>query len=59
MKQVAKRFSEPSSWAGISVLLTLAAPHLGISGALAEAIVHAGIAIAGLLAVGLPETKAN
>lgn len=57
MKELAKRFKEPSSWAGISVLLTLAAPHLGLTVEAAQALVNAGIALAGILAIGLPEAK--
>ena len=57
MKEIAKRFKEPSSWAGISMLLTLAAPHIGLTAEAAQAVVHAGVGVAGLLAVVLPESK--
>lgn len=57
MKNLAKRFKEPSSWAGISMLLTIAAPHLGLTAEAAQAFVQAGVGVAGFLAVILPESK--
>lgn len=55
MKQFATRMKEPSSWAGISVLLALVFPHLGLTAEAANAAVQSGAAIAGFLSIVLPE----
>jgi hypothetical protein len=51
---IASRLREPSTWAGVSVLLALA----GVSSEQVQAIAHAGAAVAGAVAVLLPEGKA-
>lgn len=56
MKNLVQRFKEPSSWAGIAVLVNLLAPMIGIPPGIGEAIVAAGTGIAGLLAFFLKET---
>ncbi len=48
-----KRLKEPSTWAGIGVLLTLTG--LNITPDQWSALVNVGIAVAGALAVFLPE----
>lgn len=50
-----ERFKEPSSWAGISVLLSLVAPYVGLSADAAAAIVQAGAAICGAAAIFMKE----
>lgn len=57
MKQIATRMKEPSSWAGIAVLLSFVFPHLGLSAEAATAAVQSGAAIAGFLSIVLPENK--
>lgn len=51
MRLMAERFKEPSSWAGIGVLLSLFAPYLGIGGEAITAIVQAGAAVCGAAVV--------
>jgi hypothetical protein len=55
MKSIALRFKEPSSWAGVAVVVSVIAPLVGLPSAVGEAVVAVGIAVAGLLAVVLPE----
>lgn len=52
------RLQEPSSWAGIGLLLSVIAPALGISSVAVDALVHAGTAVAGAAAIIMKE-KSN
>lgn len=54
MKKFVQRLKEPSTWAGMAALGVL----LGGDPVKADAIQQAGVALAGLLAVFLPEHKA-
>ena len=49
----ANRFKEPSSWAGLSVILTLAG--LKVSGVEVGYIVDIGVGVCGLIAFFVPE----
>lgn len=51
MHNIVDRFKEPSSWAGIGVILSLFAPYLGLGTEAVTAIVQAGAAICGAAAV--------
>lgn len=51
MHQVVDRFKEPSSWAGIGVLLSLVAPYIGLGADAVTAIIQAGAALCGAAAV--------
>lgn len=53
MKAIAARFKEPSTWAGLGALL--AALGIGLPEALWGQIAMAGMAVAGLIAMILPE----
>ena len=55
MKQLAQRMREPSSWAGIAAILTLAAPHLHLTAEAIDLLVQAGTGVAGLIAIFMPE----
>jgi hypothetical protein len=55
MKDLVQRFKEPSSWAGIAVLVNVMAPMIGIPPGVGDAVVAAGTGIAGLLAFFLKE----
>ena len=55
MAAVVQRFKEPSSWAGIAVLLSIAAPHIGLPIEGVNAIINAGAAICGAAAFFLKE----
>ena len=57
MKELAKRFKEPSSWAGIATMLALLAPQLHLTEETVHLVIQVGSAIAGVLAVALPESK--
>lgn len=59
MQKLADRFKEPSSWAGIAVLINLLAPAVGIPVGLGELIVNAGASVAALAAVFLAEKPAG
>ncbi len=50
---IIKRLREPSSWAGVAALLALA----GVNVEGAQAIGQAGAAVAGALAIFLPERR--
>lgn len=50
-----QRFKEPSSWAGVGILLSLVFPLVGLSGEAASAVTQALTAIAGAAAVVLKE----
>jgi hypothetical protein len=52
------RFKEPSSWAGIGVLLSMLFPFVGLSGDAATAVVQAGTALCGAAAIILKEKSA-
>jgi hypothetical protein len=54
MKRFVERLREPSTWAGLAALGVM----LGGDPVKADLVQHAGVALAGLLAVFLPETKA-
>lgn len=51
--KLAKRFKEPSSWAGLAVLAGL----FGVQVGAAEAVIQAGAAICAAVAFFLPEGK--
>jgi hypothetical protein len=53
MKTVFARFKEPSTWAGLAAVL--AALGLGLPAELWQQIATTGMAVAGLLAMVLPE----
>ncbi len=55
MATLLNRFKEPSSWAGIAVLLQIGLPLVGLPVAGADAIVQAGAALAAAGAVFLKE----
>lgn len=55
MRNFIERFKEPSSWAGIGVMLSMFFPLLGLSNSAAVAVVNAGAAFAGAAAVILKE----
>lgn len=55
LKKILSRLREPSTMAGISALLMLA----GVPAGMPEAATQAAAAVAGLLAVLLPERGAN
>lgn len=55
MRNMIERFKEPSSWAGIGVILSMFFPLLGLSNSAAVAVVNAGAALAGAAAVILKE----
>ena len=50
-----ERFKEPSSWAGIGVLLSLVAPHIGLASDAVSAIIQAGAAICGAASIVMRE----
>lgn len=51
---LAKRFKEPSSWAGVAVLLTALGIQSGDS-SIAESVGYIGAGLAGLVAFFLPD----
>lgn len=55
MKAFLQRMKEPSSWAGIAVLINVLAPAIGIPPGLGELVANAGAAVAALAAVMLAE----
>ena len=55
MAAVVQRFKEPSSWAGIAVLLSIAAPHIGLPIEGVNTIINAGAAICGAAAIFMKE----
>ena len=52
---IIERFKEPSSWAGIGVLLSLLAPHIGLAADAVTAIIQAGAAICGAASIVMKE----
>ena len=59
MKQLARRFKEPSSWAGIAAILSLLAPQLHLTTEMIKTGIEFGAALAGVLAIALPENEKN
>ncbi len=55
MLETLNRFKEPSSWAGIAVLLSFVFPMVGLTGTAATAVTAAGSAIAAALAIIMKE----
>jgi hypothetical protein len=55
MKYLIERFREPSSWAGIAILINILSPLIGIPPGTGEALVHLGTAAAAFGAVFLQE----
>ena len=55
MKYLIERFREPSSWAGIAVLINVLTPLLGIPPGTGDALVQLGTAAAAFAAVVLRE----
>lgn len=51
------RFKEPSSWAGIGVLLSMFFPVVGLSNTAAQAVVNAGAALCGAAAIIIKEKQ--
>jgi hypothetical protein len=51
MKYIFDRFKEPSSWAGFAMLATL----FGVPATTAQAVIQVVSAVAGVLAIFLPE----
>lgn len=58
MQNILARLKEPSSWAGIAVLINVIAPTLGIPPGVGELIANAGASVAALAAVLLAEKPA-
>ena len=52
---IIERFKEPSSWAGIGVLLSILAPHIGLASDAVSAIIQAGAALCGAASVVMKE----
>ena len=59
MKTLVERMKEPSSWAGIAVLINVLAPVIGIPPGLGELVANAGAAMAALAAVLMAEKPAG
>jgi hypothetical protein len=55
MKYLIERFKEPSSWAGIAILINILSPLIGIPPGTGEALVNLGTAAAAFGAVFLQE----
>jgi uncharacterized membrane protein len=55
MTQILARFKEPSSWAGIAVLISVAGNLIGIPAGASELIVNAGASICALAAFFMTE----
>lgn len=58
MTAIVERFKEPSSWAGIAVLLNVFGPLIGLPPGAGEALITAGSAIAAAAAFFLKEKSA-
>ena len=58
MKAVIERFKEPSSWAGIAVLINVFGSFAGLPPGSADVIVNAGAGVAAAAAFFLKEKKA-
>lgn len=54
-----KRFKEPSSWAGIGILLGVVAPYVGIPIEGINAIMSAGAAVCGAAAFFIKESGSD
>ena len=52
---IIERFKEPSSWAGIGVLLSLLAPHIGLASDAVTAIIQAGAVLCGAASIVMKE----
>lgn len=57
MKYLIERFKEPSSWAGIALLINIVSPLVGIPPGTGEALVQLGTAACAFGAVFLSEAK--
>lgn len=57
MQSVLERFKEPSSWAGIAVLINVLGGFVGLPMGSAEVIIQAGSGIAAAAAFFLKEKK--
>ena len=57
MKAIFERFKEPSSWAGIAVLLNVFCAAIGLPVGASDVIVQAGTGIAAAAAFFLAEKK--
>jgi len=55
MKYWIERFREPSSWAGIAILINVLSPLIGAPPGLGESVVQLGTAAAAFAAVFLKE----
>ena len=55
MAQILNRFKEPSSWAGIAVLISVAGNLVGIPAGAGELIVNAGSSVCALAAFFMTE----
>jgi hypothetical protein len=55
MANIVNRFKEPSSWAGIGILLSVVAPYIGIPVDGIDAIISAGAAFCGAAAFFVEE----
>lgn len=56
MTKILDRFKEPSSWAGIAVLISVAGNLVGIPAGAGELIVNAGSSVCALAAFFLKES---
>jgi hypothetical protein len=55
MKYLVERFREPSSWAGIAILINVVTPLMNLPSGLGDALVQLGTALAAFVAVFLKE----
>ena len=59
MANIVNRFKEPSSWAGIGILLSVVAPYIGIPIEGINAIMSAGAAVCGAAAFFVKESGSD
>lgn len=59
MKQIIQRLKEPSSWAGIAVLINVLGGMIGLPLGSADVIVQAGSGVAAALAFFMAEKKGD
>jgi uncharacterized membrane protein len=55
MKYLVERFREPSSWAGIAILITVLTPLMNLPSGFGDAFIQLGTAVAAFVAVFLKE----
>jgi uncharacterized membrane protein len=57
MKYLVERFREPSSWAGIAILITVLTPLMNLPSGFGDAFIQLGTAVAAFVAVFLKEEQ--